>query len=41
MITLLKDFKEFIESLKKNDVRYIVICGYEILPKEEIKLWRI
>jgi len=31
METLPKDFKEFIELLNKNDVRYIVIGGYAVV----------
>jgi predicted nucleotidyltransferase len=31
MKTLPKDFKEFIESLNKNDVRYVVIGGYAVV----------
>jgi len=31
MITLPKDFKEFIELLSKNNVRYIVIGGYAVV----------
>ena len=31
MITLQKDFKEFIKLLNKNNVRYIVIGGYAVV----------
>lgn len=31
MLTLQKDFKEFIELLIKNNVRYIVIGGYAVV----------
>ena len=31
MVTLPKDFKEFIELLNKNEVRYLVIGGYAVV----------
>ena len=31
MATLPKDFKEFIELLNKNEVRYLVIGGYAVV----------
>jgi len=31
-MTLNPDFKEFIESLNANDVRYLVVGGYKVKP---------
>jgi len=39
MPTLPKDFKEFIELLNKNNVRYVVIGGYAVVYHGYVSSW--